>query len=118
MNENRFYTWIIENDTRYYHQAYLFVLESLRYTQCLFKKERHVTGQELLIGITRMAKERFGELAMDVFNEWGITASRDFGNIVFNLVKMGEIKKTEDDNIEDFDLDFDLRKELEKSSGY
>ena len=113
MNEERVLRWIGEHDKRYNQQAYLFVLESLRYTQCLFKKRQHVSGQELLIGITRLAKERYGAFAICVFTEWGITESRDFGNIVFNLVSMGEIKKTDEDSIEDFDMNFDLKKELE-----
>ncbi|MDX9753221.1 MAG: hypothetical protein RBU29_04620 [bacterium] len=112
MDEGRISLWIHRHDSRYYYQAYLFVLEALKYTQDLFNKERHVTGQELLVGITRMAKEKFGELAMAVFQEWGITCPRDFGNIVFNLVEMGEIKKTEEDSIDDFDIDFDFQKEL------
>lgn len=113
MNEGKFFRWIHNNDKRYYHQAYIFVLEALQYTQQLFQKERHVTGRELLIGITRLAKEKYGDLAILVFGEWGISCSRDFGNIVFNLVEMGEIKKTEEDCIDDFDIDFDLKRELE-----
>ena len=49
-----------------------------------------------------------------VFQEWGIESSRDFGNIVFNLVELGEVKKTEEDRIEDFDTDFDLETELSR----
>lgn len=113
MNEEKVLRWIGTNDKRYNHQAYLFVLESLRYTQCLLKKRQHVSGQELLIGITRLAKEKYGSFALYVLTEWGILESKDFGNVVFNLVKMGEIKKTEEDSIEDFDMNFDLKKELE-----
>jgi len=112
MSETKLLGWLRENDSRYNPNAYWFVLEALRYTQCHFNKPKHVTGQELLVGITHLARERFGDLALDVFEEWGIASSRDFGNIVFNLVQIGEVKKTEEDRIEDFDAGFDLQKEL------
>lgn len=115
MSEQRLLDWIAENDPRYHPNAYLFVLEALRYTQCHFRKPRHVTGQELLMGIARFAREKFGIMAYLVFEEWGVCESRDFGAIVFNLVEMGEVKKTEKDSIEDFDVNFDLKKELEQA---
>ncbi len=115
MNERRLLNWVTDSDHRYHPIAYHFVLEALRYTQCHFKKPRHVTGRELLVGIARLAKQRFGEMAILVFEEWGIHSSRDFGNIVFNLVELGEIKKTAEDRIEDFDNGFDLEAELSRA---
>ncbi len=112
MNEEYLLNWVVDTHSRYHPNAYQFVLESLRYTQFLFKKNRHVTGQELLSGIARYARDRFGDMAFTVFMEWGIESPKDFGNIVFNLVDLGEIKKTKDDRIEDFDIAFDLEKEL------
>ena len=112
-SEEAFLNWMSQHDPRYHPNAYLFTLEALRYTQQHFQKPKHVTGQELLIGISRLAREKFGELAWLVFQEWGIQMSKDFGNIVFNLVEMGEIKKTSEDSIQDFDTGFDLQKALE-----
>jgi len=77
MNEDRLLQWIAEHDSRYHLYAYRFVLEALRYTQFFFKKPRHITGQELLAGIARLARERFGGMAYTVFQEWGIHSSRD-----------------------------------------
>ncbi len=115
MNEERLLRWISEKDPRYHLYAYRFVLEALRYTQFVFKKPRHITGQELLTGIARLGRERFGGMALTVFQEWGILTSRDFGNIVFNLVELGEVKKTAEDRIEDFDAGFDLQAELSRA---
>ncbi len=115
MHEKDFLSWNAESDSRYHPNAYSFVLESLRYTQSYFRKTRHVTGQELLIGITHLGRQKYGYLTWTVFQEWGIESSRDFGNIVFNLVELGEIKKTADDRIEDFDNGIDLQQELEKT---
>ena len=115
MNERRLLKWVDRSDRRYHPNAYHFVLEALRFTQCHYNKPRHVTGKELLIGIARLARKRYGEMAIMVFHEWGIRASRDFGNIVFNLVEMGEIRKTAEDRIEDFDDGFDLETELSRA---
>ncbi len=112
MNEERLLRWVSNNDTRYHPNAYYFVLEALRYTQQRFKKPRHVSGQELLVGLTCLARERYSDLALMVFEEWGTTTGRDFGNIVFNLVELGEIKKTDDDCIEDFDSGYDFHTEF------
>lgn len=115
MNEHRMLKWVSQTDHRYHPNAYQFVLEALRFTQCHFKKPRHVTGRELLIGIANLARKRFGDMAIMVFKEWGVQSSRDFGHIVFNLVEIGEIKKTAEDRIEDFDNGFDLEAELSPS---
>jgi len=112
MNEERFLNWLSTCEKPYHPNAYKFVLEALRYTQCHFKKPRHISGHELLSGIARMAREKYGDMAYMVLEEWGIKTGRDFGVIVFQLVEYGEIKKTEEDSIEDFEVNFDLKKEL------
>ena len=43
-----------------------------------------------------------------VFNEWGINATEDFGEIVFNLVENNLLAKTENDSREDFANGFDF----------
>jgi len=37
-----------------------------------------------------------------VLAEWNVTATEDFGNVVFNLVEAGAMGKTEEDDISDF----------------
>jgi uncharacterized repeat protein (TIGR04138 family) len=85
---------ILAKDSRYPRDAYLFVREALDRTQQAIAKRalediRHVTGQELLGGIRECALAEFGPMAMMVLNEWGIHTSRDFGEIVFNMVENG-----------------------------
>src|SRR5579871_7047942 len=46
--------------------------------------ERHLTGQELCEAIRRFALDEYGYLAKSVLNAWGVHATDDFGNIVFN----------------------------------
>ena len=37
-----------------------------------------------------------------MFEEWGIHSCADFGEIVFNMVEIGLLAKTENDSREDF----------------
>ena len=98
---------ILAKDSRYAGDAYAFVRESLDFTQKNIGKEnrgqvRHITGQELLDGIRQFALNQFGPMAVTVLEEWGIHNSRDFGEIVFNMVEIELLAKTEKDNRDDF----------------
>ena len=48
------------------------------------------------------ARTGFGPLARTVFDSWNVRGTSDFGRIVFNLVAAGEMGKTDDDSIADF----------------
>ena len=100
---------IINRDTRYKIDAYNFVLGALNYTVRKSRKPRHVTGKELLEGIKQYAKEQFGPMARTVFEHWGIKSTEDFGHIVFNLVDVKLLGKTEQDSIEDFKDGYDFK---------
>ncbi|MBI4566622.1 MAG: hypothetical protein HY716_18245 [Planctomycetes bacterium] len=94
---------ITVRDGRYSIDAYGFIFEALEYT--LKRQGRpsgHVSGRELLEGIRDYALEQFGGLASLVFECWGVHATDDFGEIVFNLVEAGLMGKTENDRREDF----------------
>lgn len=111
---------IREKDPRYAREAYLFLREALDHTQKTANKSaretrhgrveqpvegapvRHVTGQELLDGIRTYALEQFGPMVPTVFEEWGVRSCADFGEIVFNMVEIGLLAKTDKDSREDF----------------
>ena len=99
---------ILESDGRYPRRAYLFVMEAVSYTVEKLPERRHITGKELSLGIRDFAIEQFGVAAKLVFEEWNITKTRNFGDIVFNLVNEGLLRKTEEDAIEDFEEVFDF----------
>ena len=100
---------IIEIDDRFPRRAYLFVMEAVSYTMEKLPIRRHITGRELTISIKDFAIERFGISVSLVFEEWNIKRTRDFGEIVFNLVNNGLLRKTPDDAIEDFDEVYDFK---------
>jgi uncharacterized repeat protein (TIGR04138 family) len=104
---------ILAKDSRYTREAYTFIREALDFTQKLVGKEsrgaiRHVSGQELLNGIQQFALQQFGPMAMTVFEEWGVHHCRDFGEIVFNMVEIGLLAKTDKDSRDDFQNGYDF----------
>lgn len=102
------------SSSRYDRYAYDFVYEALRFTQNRLNRglqsseavdddeSAHISGSELLHGIKDYAIRKFGYLAQTVFQQWGITATIDFGNIVFEMIEKGEMRKTDRDSLEDF----------------
>jgi uncharacterized repeat protein (TIGR04138 family) len=72
-------------------------------------EHRHVTGQQLCLGLRDYAIQQYGMMSKAVLNKWGIRSTRDFGRIIFAMVDAGLMRKTEDDTLEDFDgvYDFD-----------
>lgn len=97
---------------RYHANAYQFIFAALRFTQQALGKsidtqqaesaDAHISGRELLEGIRQLAQQDFGLMARTVFSGWGVNKTEDFGNIVFELVERGEMRKTDNDNLEDF----------------
>ena len=69
---------------------------------------RHVTGQQLCLGLREFAIERFGMLAPCVLRHWNISRTEDFGRIVYALIEAGRLDKSADDSIEDFHAVFDF----------
>jgi len=110
---------ILAKDSRFHRDAYLFVREALDFTQKLVIKEnrgqiRHVTGQELLEGVRQLALQQLGPMTPTVFEEWGIKNCRDFGEIVFNMVEIGLLAKTEKDSRDDFQNGYDFTEAFRK----
>jgi uncharacterized repeat protein (TIGR04138 family) len=121
---------LLRKDRRYAFEAYLFVFEALSYAQNVLgmgtdtpseavdqgnpqsdeeASERHVSGQELCEAIRQFALEQYGYMAKTVLNSWGVQKTGDFGEIVFNLIRIGQMRKTPRDRREDFEdvYDFD-----------
>ena len=130
---------LLKEDRRFAFEAYVFLFEALAFAQNVLRMgtdslaepddddrpdrdddlldageeertpERHVTGQELCEAIRQFALEQYGYMAKTVLNSWGLHRTGDFGEIVFNLIRIGQMRKTEQDCREDFDdvYDFD-----------
>lgn len=103
---------ILARDTRYARGAYLFLREALDFTQAEMVrttgKPRHVTGQELLEGLKKLALQQFGPMAWTVLDDWGIHACPDWGEIVFNFIDSKVLSKTDTDSKADFANGYDF----------
>lgn len=93
---------IINKDLRYKADAYEFVMQSLWFTQKKLKRAGHISGKELLEGIKDFALEQYGPMAKTVIRHWGINTTEDFGEIVFNMVNSGLMRKNEEDSCKEF----------------
>jgi len=105
-------TSLAEKDTRYRKEAYFFVLAGLEYTLGKLPEVRHLSGQELAAGIAEYARMQYGYMARTVLEYWGIVKTLDFGEIVYNLIQEGLMRKTEEDRKEDFDGVYDFETEF------
>lgn len=117
---------VAEEDGRFHKAAYFFVYDALQYTvekmgkTPLPKEQRHVSGRDLLGGISEYGLNQFGPLTRAVFAHWGLHQTRDFGQIVFNLVNAELMSKTPEDCLDDFvDVyDFDEEFDWKKRKGH
>ena len=128
---------LAKRDGRYQLDAYLFVQQALLFAQVKMGVERqveegdedldddelvdeiadeslrqegaHLTGQQLCEAARLYAADLYGRMAKVVLNSWGVYTTRDFGEIVYNLIDIQEMSKSETDRREDFDdvYDFD-----------
>ena len=105
---------ILKKDKRYKLEAYTFVLSALNYTLNKIGTKRHLTGQELLLGIKDLAKEQYGLMAKEVLAHWGVHETIDFGHIVFNLIEAKLLSKTDEDKLDDFKDVYDFNEAFVK----
>ena len=116
---------VVRRDPRYAYEAYEFVFAALAHTQKRQGKvppegagpepaDYHVSGRDLLDGARDLASREFGLMARTVFRLWGINATDDVGNIVFNLIDAELMSRTDRDTREEFHAVFDLDEALVK----
>jgi uncharacterized repeat protein (TIGR04138 family) len=99
---------ICNKDSRYYPEAYEFVMEALSFSQNKFKKSKHISGEELLAGIKALLLKKFGPMTLTVLKHWGIKVTDDFGNIVYNLVESRVLAKDTQDHYDSFKNAYDF----------
>jgi uncharacterized repeat protein (TIGR04138 family) len=104
---------ILQADSRYHRNAYMFLREALDHTHKMLGKDgkdviQHVTGQELLAGLREYTLQQFGPMAMMVLDEWGVRRCEDWGEIVFIMIEHSLLAKTDTDSREDFAGGYDF----------
>ena len=131
MSETHPIVRLIQEDERYKLDAYQFVRDALAYAQDELgmghggakieeddetveaedpeqPRESHLTGQQLCEAFRQYAQDQYGYLAKVVLNSWGIHSTSDVGEIVYNLIRVELMKKSESDRREDFDDVYDF----------
>jgi uncharacterized repeat protein (TIGR04138 family) len=106
---------LLEEDSRYNLDAYRFVHDGLVYAQEELRLgerkpsesateaegervDAHLTGQQLCIVLASM----------------GIYKTNDIGEIVYNLIRVGEMRKSKSDRKEDFDDVYDFEQVFDR----
>jgi uncharacterized repeat protein (TIGR04138 family) len=104
------------------YEAYDFVCDAVTFTQKRLGRDeideldpngdRHVSGCELIRGVCDLAIITFGMMAPVVFKQWNVRSTDDIGRMVFDLIRVGRLSKSDRDAPEDFHDLFDLQRAL------
>lgn len=118
---------LLQKDPRYPIEAYQFLRDALSYASEELGyggrgridpaepleneevKENHLTGQELCEAIRQYAINQYGLMAISVLNSWNIFTTDDFGEIVYHMIEIGLMKKSEEDKQEHFNQVYDFK---------
>lgn len=121
---------LLAEDPRYKFEAYQFIREALQYAQehlpelsqaaCVgesssAQRPRHITGQQLCEACRLYGLEQYGFLTTMVLGKWGVHSTSDFGEMVYNLIRIEEMRKSESDRREDFDDVYSFNEAFEPS---
>src|SRR3982750_2650174 len=101
---------IRQNAGPYPQEAFQFVRDGLAHAvKTIFgdphapaTNDRHVSGQQLCLGLRDYAVVRYGFPAPTVLARWGIQRTEDFGRIVFAMIEAGLLRRSDEDSLEDF----------------
>jgi len=100
---------IVRKDQRFNEDAYFFVLSALEHALSKLSAPRHISGRELLASIREFGVAQYGPMTCTVLEHWGIHSTEDFGNIVFNMIDVGMLRKTDTDHLQDFKDVYDFK---------
>ena len=117
---------VVASVGNYSQDAYHFIQEGLQYaadrvhgpvlsSSTVPDRSRHITGQQLCEGLRAIATDRWGLMARAVLSTWGVTATIDFGKIVFALIDAELFQKQPNDSIDDFANVYDFASAFETS---
>ena len=103
-----------ERYPRFHRYAYAFLLDALHTVIGGMREPRHISGEELVLGVRDLAMDRYGPMARTVLAHWGIHTTEDLGEVVFALVEIGILVKQDEDRPEDFQDLFDFVQVFER----
>ena len=89
-------------DTRYDLGAYGFLMASLDYNRSKTESSGHIPARELVLALIELSVMRFGPTAFTTLETWGIYTPLDIGRIVYNLIDIEILSKSDDDSLDEF----------------
>lgn len=108
-------------DGRFSPEAFRFLFEALEQAVALAGRgtekgaRRHVSGGELLEGLRVHGLATFGPLTAQVWRQWGVHTTLDWGHIVFLLVDGKLLRRQDSDTLEDFRGGYDFEEAFVRS---
>ncbi len=127
MSTTQLYRRLADQDPRYSVAIYGFVTEALRFARTELKmgatepgddedagrkgesrSEFHLSGAQVCDVVRTYAQLQYGMLARAVLESWGVRTTGDIGEVVFKLIRAGQLKKSKRDKREDFDDVFEF----------
>jgi len=103
-----------DQNPRFHGKAYLFLLSALHSVLAELEAPRHISGEELALGVRDLALKQYGPMARTVLGHWGVHGTEDLGDIVFAMVDCGVLITREEDRREDFQGLFDFEEAFER----
>ena len=82
--------------------AYGFLMASLDYNRSKSDTSGHIPARELVQSYLELALMKFGPTALSTLEAWGIYSSIDIGRIVYNLIDIDLLSKSDDDSLDEF----------------
>ena len=99
---------LVKYEPAYRADAYSFVAEAVTFNVSKLPAHRHVSALELLNGASEFAFRQYGAVARQVLNSFGIYNASDVGRLVYLLIGAELLSASDDDDPEDFNIDFEL----------
>ncbi|MGN0867769.1 MAG: Minf_1886 family protein [Oligosphaeraceae bacterium] len=93
---------LAQQDPRYPHPAFLYLIQTLREMLDNRKEGEHVTGKEVCLALRQNLLDEFSLLAPDVLRTWNIVETNDIGNMVYDMVDAGLFSTSPQDSRADF----------------
>ena len=109
---------VYAKDNRYSPDAYQYLREVLDFAvKRIVEAEgqsRHISGSELMFSFRDYTLQEFGPMSHPLLKEWGIKKTLDVGEMIFNLIEVGEFSKEEGDSLNDFKLIYTFKEAFDE----
>ena len=97
---------ITGKDSRYDARAYALLMDCVHF---LGKERGHMSSYDVMLEFKERALDQYGPMSYTVLTEWGVSATEDIGEMMFNLSEAGRVAKDDEDTPESFLGGYDFK---------